>query len=154
MISLSPTPFPSTNVSHYTRTLIGKSGCDSKANSKEILDCLSTKTSEAFVRKAYIFTSNFVNFAPMPFTAIIDDFSENPFVPLDPLKALKNGIFNDVPLIIGHNRDEGAHILTKLTHNSTIFDHFLNHWNQVGPTMIFNKVYCHSPLILVSHRVA
>ena len=136
-IALSPTSFPSTNVSHYTKALVSKLGCDSP---EKILECLSTKTSEAFVRKAYMFTSPNMNWAPMPFTAIIDDFATKPFVPLHPLEAIKKGLFNDVPLIIGHNRDEGASILTQLTHNMTIFDHFLKHWNKIAPVMLFNKL--------------
>ena len=137
VISLSPTSFPSNNVSLYTEAMMLKLGCEKE---QKILDCLNTKTSEAFVRKAYMFTTPYMDFAPMPFTAIIDDFATKSFVPLHPLHAVQKGLFNDVPLIIGHNRDEGASILTKLVHNSTIFDHFLKHWNKIAPVMIFNKL--------------
>ena len=43
------------------------------------------------------------------YSAAIDDskFSSNPFFSDDPYKMLQNGEFNDVPLMIGANKDEG-----------------------------------------------
>ena len=75
----------------------------------------------------------------MPFQPVLDHFSSNPFLPLDPLDSLKQKLFNDVPLIIGHNRDEGAHLLTKLMHNRTMLSHFVKNWKTVGPVIIFNR---------------
>ena len=129
-----------THPSVYTRKLIDRLGCDGRSiSSKEILECLNTKTSESITKKGYMFVTNQVDFAPMTFYPSLDSYSSNPFLPMSPIEALNNRMFNDVPLIIGHNRDEGATILTKIMANESILNHFVRHWTEIGPTIILNK---------------
>ena len=66
-------------------------------------------------------------------------YESNPFLPMTPLEALNKGMVNDVPLIIGHNRDEGATILTKILTNHSKVNHFVTNWKEIGPTIILNK---------------
>merc|ERR1711892_1571602 len=49
--------------------------------------------------------------APSPFVwqPVIDNYAENPFLPLDPLEAMKTGLFNKIPFISGTVKNEGAY---------------------------------------------
>ena len=42
------------------------------------------------------------------FFPVIDSYASNPFLPLDPLEALKTGQFNRVPYITGIVKNEGV----------------------------------------------
>ena len=58
---------------------------------------------------------------------------------MDPLGALQSRFFNDVPLIIGHNKHEFAHIILPYLKNQTNLRHFLNNWAISGPAILFNR---------------
>jgi carboxylesterase type B len=45
---------------------------------------------------------------PIAFGPRIDAERENPFLPKDPIDIIESGSFNQVPLIIGVNANEGA----------------------------------------------
>merc|ERR1712038_2192811 len=42
------------------------------------------------------------------FSPVIDSYASNPFLPLDPLEALKTGQFNRVPYMSGIVKNEGV----------------------------------------------
>ena len=89
-------------------------------------------------KKAFMFTSPELDFAPLPFHPVLDSYSKNAFLPLTLQEAFNSGF--DVPLIIGHNRDEGAQLLTKLLANTTKIDHYVQNWSKIGPSMIFHRI--------------
>lgn len=126
----------------YTRKLIGKLGCDPRSiDSKSVLECLASKTSETIAKKAFMFSSAEIQ-GPLPFHPSIDGLSTSKsFLPLSPIEALENGVFNDVPLVIGHTKDEGARLLTKIMANLTLTNYYLKHWKQVGPSLIFHRIH-------------
>ena len=83
------TTLTQTNPATYTRKLVEKLGCDGKSvSSKPIMDCLNTKTSESIAKKAYMFVTEQVDFAPIPFQPVHDSYSKNPFIPLSPIDSL------------------------------------------------------------------
>ena len=41
---------------------------------------------------------------------VVDNFCSDPFLPEDPVELLKKGKFNQVPIIIGFNKDEGVFV--------------------------------------------
>ena len=69
----------------------------------------------------------------------VDRFASSPFLPMDPLGALQSRFFNDVPLIIGHNKHEFAHVILPYLKNQTNLRHFLNNWAISGPAILFNR---------------
>ena len=83
------TTLTQTNTATYTRKLLDKLDCDGKSiSSKKIMDCLSTKTSESIAKKSYMFVTEQVDFAPIPFQPVLDSYSKNPFLPLSPIDSL------------------------------------------------------------------
>ena len=53
--------------------------------------------------------------------------------------AAMDNFFNDVPLIIGHNQHEFAHVILPYLKNQTNLRHFLNNWAISGPAILFNR---------------
>ena len=106
VIAFSGTPLAPTmsqtnfSPSYYTKALAQKLGCDSNSSAKIILECLCSKSAESIAKNSIMFTKE-IDFAPMPFHPIVDNFSSKPFLPLEPLEALESRYFNDVPLIVG-----------------------------------------------------
>lgn len=50
---------------------------------------------------------------PVAFGPRIDAERENPFLPKDPVDIIKSGSFNQVPLIIGVNANEGGFAIAR-----------------------------------------
>jgi carboxylesterase type B len=77
---------------------------------------------------------------PTVFKPYIDDFSSNPFMPKDPWELIESGSFNDVPLIIGNNNDEGLMTTLKFYLNSDLIADLRNRWNEeLGPLLIAGR---------------
>ena len=56
--------------------------------------------------KAYMFERFMRN--PLPFKPIVDGgLVDDPILPLEPTELLAAGAWNKVPVILGHNKDEG-----------------------------------------------
>ena len=98
--------------------LASKSGCelDDQTTNEQILLCLQQADPSQI---ASVLSDRFLHSDP-------DNFISNPFVPLndcdhgaapiftqDPLLMMQAQVFNDVPLIIGTNKDEGMTFLPK-----------------------------------------
>merc|ERR1712106_462014 len=68
--------------------------------------------------------------APSPFVwqPVIDNYAENPFLPLDPLEAMKTGIFNKIPFISGTVKNEGAYEVGSFLSQGTR-ENLLENWS-------------------------
>ena len=79
---------------------------------QDTLDCLQKVDADDLVNK--ISDPDEIHFSPVSDTAkfsyfpIIDDYADKPFLPVDPLFALKNGTFNKIPFITGTVEKEGV----------------------------------------------
>jgi len=74
---------------------------------------------------------------PVPFKPYIDDFNSDPFIPKDPWDLIEAGNFNDVPLIIGNNRDEGLMSAGTYYRDPTKIENLSKRWHQdLGPLFI------------------
>jgi carboxylesterase type B len=77
---------------------------------------------------------------PVVFKPYVDDFSSNPFVPKDPWELIESGSFEDVPLIIGNNNDEGLAFVYDFYLDSDLADDLRNRWNEdLGPLFIAGR---------------
>ena len=70
-------------------------GCPQSLD-QEALDCLQSLNS-----------SDLALSVPLPLQPVLDSFSPDPFLPLDPLEAMKTGMFNKIPFISGTVTFEG-----------------------------------------------
>jgi carboxylesterase type B len=126
---------------YYTRSLAAKLGCNPESNSKEITECLQGKTDRELAENVLMFAKDIDHF-PMPFHPIVDDFTRKPFLPLEPIESLEKGQFNDVPMVIGHNRDEGTLFIFVYSQNQSKIDESVELWslNRGGFAGLFRSV--------------
>jgi carboxylesterase type B len=77
---------------------------------------------------------------PLVFKPYIDDFSQDPFIPKDPWDIINTGEFNDVPLIIGNNKDEGLNIASEFHEDPSKAEELIKRWdNELGPLYITGR---------------
>ena len=96
----------------FARNTAEALGCPTSLD-QEALDCLQTVDSKYLV--ANITDPDEIEFDPLTdlkfsYWPNIDDYADDPFLPMDPLLALKNGSFNMVPYITGTVKNEGAFV--------------------------------------------
>ncbi len=81
-----------------------------------------------------------IHYKPIPYIATIDDYSSRPFLPEDPYLALQNPDtleVNDVPLLIGNNKDEGRLFMKEYLKNpEEVTKESIALQDQLGPLMI------------------
>ena len=81
-------------------------------------------------------------FTPHVFKPYIDDFNKDPFVPKDPWEMIESGEFNHVPLIMGHNSDEGLMTAYNFYADPTLFEDIIKRWdNELGPIFIAARYF-------------
>lgn len=95
-------------IAEYTRMLANHLNCPSDA-SRELLACLRTRKAEeiAGIRKHLTIGLGFGMF-PLAFVPRIDAERSLPFVPAYPEELIAERKFNQVPLILGVTKNEGA----------------------------------------------
>ena len=103
---------------YYTRTLAGAIGCDPLANSSTIVKCLKSMDARDIVKYVRIVDQkpDVVKNAPNPWKPIMDGLflpADEAFLHEDPYELLKVGKFHDIPIIIGHTKDEGLYAVTE-----------------------------------------
>lgn len=93
----------------------------------------------ASILKGKFLHSDGENFVPNPYTLMDDShYSANPILSGDPLDMIENGDFNDVPLIIGSNNDEGTTFLSKfMPPNAKEF--IENSWHTKVPGLLLGR---------------
>jgi len=76
----------------------------------------------------------------MPFRPYFDDFNSDPFIPKDPWDMIEAGEFNDVPLILGNNNDEGLFLAADYYRDPTLIEDLSRNWFQdLGPLFIATR---------------
>jgi carboxylesterase type B len=112
---------------YYTRSFADELGCDGSLASQDLVKCMQKLP-------AYDIVNNFIKYAEdTRFKPIVDDFSSKPFLPIDPLQAFEKGSFNDVPLMIGNNKDEGIFGWMVYLQNETKIIDDIKNWHFKGP---------------------
>ena len=86
----------------------------------------------------------------MPFKPYIDEFNSDPFLPKDPLDMIESGKFNDVPLILGNNGDEGLMTAGNYYDNPTKLEELRRRWNEDLAPLFFATRYVNIQLRYVS----
>ena len=84
---------------------------------------------QSLLEESNLFKGNLAG-APLVMKPVHDDFASNPFLPLDPLDALKAGDFNKVPTIMGWNRNEGLVALVGFIQKPEQYDKLKENWEE------------------------
>ena len=94
----------------YAKNAAEALGCSDTLD-QETLDCLQNVDAADFVKK--VSDPDEIQFDPInevkfSYFPIVDDYADEPFLPFDPLFALKTGTFNKIPFITGTVENEGV----------------------------------------------
>jgi carboxylesterase type B len=73
------------------------------------------------------------------FKPVVDSHAKEAFIPEEPLALLTSGEFNNVPMIIGSNKDEGLFVLNMAMQNSNIVDALDSDWDSVVSSMLLKR---------------
>ncbi len=81
------------------------------------------------------------DFEPYPYMyrPIIDDFTSKPFLHGEPLDLIGKGDFNQVPMMIGFNRDEGLLSVDNFQNNETLRNLMLDNWDTYMPIHLIGR---------------
>jgi len=121
---------------HYGHKLLEAFGIDTALPISDILTKLQNIDAIALQDKAYMF-EEFIR-APAPFKPIVDGgLVEDPFLPEEPRELIRKGKYNKVPLIMGHNRDEGLLVEAFYKRIAGSYDTAWNNFDTVGPLAFF-----------------
>ena len=131
---------------YYTRTLAAALGCDPASNSSEIVNCLKSVEPEDIVKFVRIMDQkpDVVKNAPNPWKPIMDGLflpESESLVTGDPYELLKAGRVHDIPIIIGHTKDEGLYAVTEaMSRDPEMPDIILREWMfKRGPGYLFGR---------------
>ena len=81
-----------------------------------------------------------IDMLPLIFKPVVDDFTSDPFVPKDPWKIIEAGEFNQVPLIMGSNSDEGLFSALGYYVNPALLEELSSKWEtEYAPLFIFHR---------------
>lgn len=103
-------------------------------NSLQQLQILQKVPVEDLVRRNALF-EEFKN-TLIPWVPIIDKFSSNPFMPEDPQLLLNEGNYNQVPIILGGNEDEGCINIVQFLLEPELFKSVHENFETKGPKML------------------
>lgn len=124
----------------YTRRLSNDLGCENHQTDEELLQCLRSLDHMTFASA----TKNFLHYpwiGPSVWMPYVDGhFSSEPVLPDDPETLLESGRYNQVPIIIGTNSDEGALNMVGFLDGRADFEEVDSRWNtELGPLILFHR---------------
>ena len=70
---------------------------------------------------------------PYLFGTYVDSFVSDPFLPDEPIRLLREGRYNHVPMILGANRDEGTMFALDYATNETMFEEHMDNLDVLLP---------------------
>merc|ERR1711892_28585 len=117
-------------------------GCSSSEGNLDqlTLDCLQNIDIQQISEKLVLSENTVFEGKPARFEwrPVIDNYATNPFLPLDPLEAMKTGIFNRIPFMSGTIKNEGALWVGgfKATGQAK---NLIENWETFGPRLMLNS---------------
>ena len=113
------------------RSLAEHAGCNSTESNSLILSCLQRADESviASIMRNKFLLSDPENYIPNPFVPVLDSYARKShrIFNKEPLDMIANYDFNDVPLIIGTNTDEGVAFLSKFMPDNPE-EYIKKHW--------------------------
>merc|ERR1712123_543437 len=117
-------------------------GCsNSEGNLDQLtLECLQNIDIQQVSDKLVLSDDAYFGDKPAPFEwrPVIDNYATNPFLPLDPLEAMKTGVFNRIPFMSGTIKNEGALWVGGFKATGQAKD-LITKWETFGPRLLLNS---------------
>jgi len=96
------------------------------------INCLQGLDMEKFAKLSQIFL---INLKPNEDA----DYAEDPFLPMSPMNALRNGSYaKDVKVLVGSNKDDGLILTTILETNPIMYWVYRTFWPLMAPGILFH----------------
>ena len=105
-------------------------------NSLQILQELQKVPVQELVSRHGLFEK--FMFTKNPWKPIVDNHASKPFIPDDPKVLVSDGQFNQVPIIIGGNQDEGSMYMAQFLLNPELFEEVHEKFDVDGPLLFLN----------------
>jgi len=118
----------------------GEKLCSETELNQSVLQCLQSVDAKILNEKLSLKVDEYFSLdsaTPFEWRPVIDNYAENPFLPLDPLEAMKTGTFNRIPFISGTVKNEGA-LWIGLFASQGQREQIEEQWASYGPPMIFS----------------
>jgi len=134
----SSTFSPGESAAFHAATFVEAVGCDATvSDSQRILDCLQSKTTEELLDKSRMFERYI--WIPNPWKPLVDGhFATRPFLPAPIKEVFQNGKYHQVPLMVGHNRDEGAMFLPQFLNHPERMQEVDDTFDVLGPVLLLS----------------
>merc|ERR1711892_246044 len=107
---------------------------------ESVLECLQGIDGEYMHSKLSLTIDQYFdlnNPSPFVWQPVIDNYASNPFLPMDPLEAMKTGIFNRIPFISGTVRNEGA-LMVGIFRSQGTRENLIENWTSYGTPLILS----------------
>jgi len=124
--------------SYYSKAIAHEVGCGDSHNILECLQALPASTIAQHVMKfdECSLRSDIGLVFPGPWVPIVDDFASEPFVPAHPETLLKQDKVSKVPVMLGHNKEDGLFWTSRITYDENYWKSFMDNWDTCGPINI------------------
>ena len=110
----------------------------SSGNDYEILACLEEQSVESILLSQYVCTDESLICTFNTWDAVVDYYSENPFLPNEPDILVNIGEYAKIPMIIGVNSEEGIFSAADYIKHPSKFSDINDNWDYTGPMIIFD----------------
>ncbi|XP_047539204.1 esterase E4-like [Vanessa atalanta] len=128
-INIKPTPDNMYSLAVKQAELLNCPTTDSKA----IIDCLKTKSWRDLGNSLLGFYEFGFDPVGIWMPVVEKDFGQERFLPIDPVKAIKEGKMHAVPYIVSQTRDEFFWMAYTVLRNQTLLDRMNSEWESIAP---------------------
>jgi len=111
--------------------------CDMTSDNS-IFECLEGQSVESMLNANYLCVDGSYICTYDPWDAVVDTWSDRPFLPNLPDQLVINGEYNKVPMIIGVNAEEGIISAAQYIYDPSKFVLFNEYWSYTGPLFLFD----------------
>lgn len=122
----------------YAKGIAEEVGCGESHNILECLQALPAKTIAQHTLKfdECSLRSDLGLLFPGPWVPIVDDFASEPFLPAHPETLLKQDKVSKVPIMLGHNKEDGLFFTSRAIYDANYWKNFTDNWETCGPINI------------------
>ncbi len=129
-----------------SREFAANIGCDTKQGIKKAVECLQSKTNTELIEASQVVfgcsvMGHLALNSPIEWVGSVDaEYDSDPFFLGDPVQLFLRGKFfsEDIPIMIGFNKDEGLSATTEFLQAPSTFERFKGEWDQCKTRHLFS----------------
>ncbi|TRY76473.1 hypothetical protein TCAL_05343 [Tigriopus californicus] len=131
----NPSTYLGESPAYFASSLIEAVNCDGSLPTKEVLKCLQALDVMDIVEHSNMFERFFIT--PNPWKPVLDsNYTKQPILKEDPRVLMLSGKFNQMPLIIGWDKDEGSLFMPQFLNNPERVNEVNENFDVLGPILL------------------